>query len=680
MEKKIRNLLIGFFAVMLVFTIISRAAASAMVTKVQVDTVAGGRLVYEAYGTGIIKADAGKYIELMDGYKIGEVPVQTGKPVKEGDLLFCYDKGSLEEKKSELEDALDKLELQYDKIGLAGGSADTAEEEEKASEMAIEMAKEDIAAAKINYADKIRAVKKDKEEEYKKAVEEWEEIALSGQEELKKADRAVTDAETELSQLVEPEVSLNEVINNYRLAVVMKDEEHQIPDAFLAVILFYYGDSYEEHNNEVSDAKKILDRAQEDLEGVRRKWDNIRISEWDRYGSIEVQNAYYEKVKNRQDEISSAERQVQDAQEKYNELTEADNKLKAAMDNYRTAIEASADVNASYQDLYLLLSEGRVAKKTTLTEAETKLSRAKEDREEVLNSWNRKLQAAEETKEQLYKAYVSLEDGSYDYTEDLKEENKAVDEAQRAYDRAALQLEQLKLEKQSAQEGRRSQEESDDIERNILKIDIDSHKEELDRLNKIISENGEIHAPVDGVIAENDLSQGVTLSGQEKLIIVTGGYELAMTADKEDMKYFAAGDEIKIEIPSGDKKISSQIENIELPDQDGKVAFTALLPVGEYQTGASLDYELTKESDSYSMCIPIQALRQDGSGTYILLAKEKDSVLGKVKEAFRISVSVLSKDGKNAAIEGSISDEDEIIVGSNRNFSEGDRVRIYEME
>ena len=679
MEKKIRNLLIGFIVVMLLLTIISRGAASAMVAKVQVESLQRGSLKYEVSGTGIIKANASKYIELMNGFRINEVMIEKGESVKEGDLLFSYDLSDLKKKKSEITDNLQKLELQYKRIGLAGINVPT-DEEGKTVLLAIEEAKENMKAAKNNLSDTKRAVKENNEKEYTKAVEDLEKLVLDREEELKRAKRLVSDAENELSILEEPKNALKEVIDNYKLAVTINNEEHQIQDACQTIMEYYYSDQLKEHLDEVSDAAKLLAREMADLDSIKKKWENIIINEWDKFGSLDIQNAYYEKLQMKQNEINNAERRAQDAKESYDKLTEVDNKLNEALNNYRADLEHAADTTSTYQHLYQILSDGKLAEKTTLTAAETRLLRAKEDLEELNNSWDKKLKTAEENKEKLYKTFVSLKDGSYDFTKDIKDASKAVEDAQRAYERAMLQLEQLKLQEKATEESKRGEEASENIERDILEIDINNSKEEIKRINSIILDHGEISSPVEGVVSENNLEQGSLLSGQEKLVITTGGYELVMTADKEEIKYFEIGDEVSFKTPLVSSYASTQLENIELPDENGKITFTALLPEGEYRAGTSLEYKLNKESASYLMCLPIQALRQDMGGTFILIAQDKDSVLGKVKEAFRVTVTVLSKDAHTAAVEGAITENDEIIVGSNRNFSEGDRVRIYDME
>jgi Membrane-fusion protein len=678
MENKIRKLLIGFFVVMILFTFLSRAAAATMVAKVQVDHVKSGNLTYEVYGSGIVKAEARKYINLIVGYRIGKVVVQEGQQVKKGDLLFAYDLESLKKKEAELKDELTKLRLQYQNIGLTGQNGESATDEETASSAVIN-AREDISAAKKELEEQKEIVRKDKEKEYKKAVSDLEDIIDSKKSAMKAAARAVSDAENDLTEQ-KPELEAKELIDRYKSAVESKDEV-QVMQRLTEILEFVYRESYEKHQQEVSDAQKAYERAKEDYSAVVEKWKKIIIDDLDQYMEKSTRNAYYLQLETKREEISNAERAVSDAKEKWDILTEKDNKLMNAANTYRSGIMGQfMDIGNAYTTLYDTMMKDRAADQDNVAKAETKLSRAREDEAQVKEEWNRKVKSVEEEKNQINRDLLAMEAGSYDYTEDLKTEYRALLEAERTLAAAELARQQSKKNDQKADEDQKQREKSDNIERSIQNITITEKEQEWKDLQNLIAEKGKIVAPVAGVIFGHDLEQGITLTGQEKFIITTGGYELAMTADKDDMKYFEAGDEVKITSGAKEDDIITQIENMEQPDQDKMVKFTALLPKGNYQTGSAYDFVLNKDSKDYSMCIPIQALRQDQQGTFVLLVKDMDSVLGKVEEAFRMNVTVLSKDSKSAAIDASLAEEDNVITGSNRNFSEGDRVRIYEEE
>lgn len=665
MENKIKKMLIGFFAILVIFTILSRAAASAMVAKVQVETVKRGNLTYKVSGEGIVKADAQKYINLISGYKIGEVLIEEGQQVEKGAVLFTYDEDQLKEKESDLEDEKEKLQLQYQKIGLANVSADGSIEEE-AAKLAVKNAEEDIKTARMELA-------KNKEEEYEQAVSEWEDVKASKNKAEREAKQAVSDAEYELSIIKEPETAAKEAIDNYR-NVVLTGNETLILDEFNNIFNLYYDNKFEEHQQQVSDAVIALERANEDLENIKLKWENTPINDFDRYGKPDVRNTYFAQAEQKRMELSSQERIVQDAQKSLDELTENDEALTQAINDYRNDVTNNIlNINNTFPILYNLLTEDKLADKAEIKVDEERLTRAQEDEEATKEEWDKKLETAAADKEKLLNILEAIEAGTYDDTADIQEETRALEEAN-------LQLKRVEEANQLTTNNQQRQDEADGTERRIQEIDINKVQEELELLQDLIENGGEVLATVSGEISYNDLDQGITLTGQEKLILSTGGYELEMMADKEEMKYFSTGDELKINSSSGEGEVTAQIENIELLDQEEKVSFTALLPEGEYTIGSSLKFSLEKASQDFSMCISIQALCQDSQGTYVLVVKNMDSILGKVEEAFRVNVTVLSMDTKSAAVEAALTEEDNIIISSNKNSSEGDRVRIYEME
>lgn len=680
MEKKIRKMLIVFFTVMIVFTMVSKAAASALVAKVEVDKISSGNLTYTMSGTGIVKADAHKYVNLNTGYKLGEIQVKNGQKVKKGELLFSYDLDQLRQLEADKRAELKKLQLQCDNIGLTNASTDNLTDKEIAEE-AVEAAREDVRTAQGELADSKATVKKNKEEAYDNARDELEKGKASMEKAQEAAERAIEDADAELARLLEPETKARETLENYRKALE-SGKDTDIKSTVLAIYEYYYSGKYEEHELKVTSAQKTCSRAEEDLASVKAKWQDILLNDYDQFSpESSVRNAYYELLKNRQDEIRAAERTLEDAKEALSELTAPEDKLKEALNIYQSDVKGnSMNMGFSQNDVCDLLIKDKTTDKAQLEAASKKLTRAKEDASQTTQEWDEKLDQATSKADKLRDELDAIRDGSYDYSKDEKEQQKALLEAKRNLKTQQLQFKKTKEGIKDSESAEKNKVKSDENERDILRVDINQVQEAFRDLQKLLSVKGKVYAPVSGVISVNDLVQGVTLTGQEKLVITTGGYELEMSADKEDMKNFAVGDEIIILTGTDNTKISAKIENIELSDQKGMVKFTALLPKGSGQIGDSLDYTLTKDSESYNMCIPIQALRKDNAGSYVLIVQETKSVLGTVQEAFRISVKVLSKDSKSAAIEASLTEDSQIITGGNRNFEEGDRVRIYEME
>jgi multidrug efflux pump subunit AcrA (membrane-fusion protein) len=687
MERKIKKAIVAFFILMLFFTIASRAAASVIVTRVQVEKIKSGRLTYTLSGEGIIKENAEKYIELHNGFRIGEVCVKTGQEVEEGDLLFSYDIEQLNENRKTLDSDLKKLQLQYQKLELPDQES-TSSIDKEAVQMNVNSSAEDLKDTEASLEEGRIDIKEKKEEEYEAAVSEWKEAAEAGREAVMKAHRTVSDAESRLTELKKPVSLLEGLIASYQEAVLSVDEEklqeaalsedeERIREARDKIFNFYYDGEYQTHLAEVGDAEKELRRAHEDLNNIISKW-NLEIEWWEYYM---VDTEVRKKILNYDIERKSAERAVEDAQNNLDRLYQRDVLLDNALDSCMGIENTDGLLNTreAYDVLYQLLYESADIDEAVVNTAATELERAREDEAMISNSWDEKLSLALEKMDALSRDIAAIENGSYDYSEALDEYEKAIKKARRSVSEAEHQLTQAEKNEKTVKKDEQTRKKSEELDKQALQLDIDEKQSEIDALQEFIDAQGKVLSPVSGIISDMELEQGIVLSGQEKLVIATGSCGLIMTASKEDIKSFAAGDELIIKTYDN-KNINSQIENITVPDQDGIVSFTALLPEGDFIPGGSLNYEITKSSKSYAMCIPIQALRQDLNGIFVLLARSADTVLGEEDKAFRLDVNVVSADTSTAAVEAQLSQEDLIIISSNKNISEGDRIRIDEME
>lgn len=679
MEKKLRKLLIGFFIIMLLLTITSRAADSVMVAKVTIDRVKKGSLTFELSGAGTVKDNANKYLALKGGYKIGKVQAEEGEEVKKGDLLFAYDTSYLQELVTKKEKEWKKLKLQYEKFTLETENGSKEPEEEKARKDILN-AKEDVQTAKEALYAKKQSVREKKEEEYTALIAEEEEQKIAQSEALKTAGRTVADAETERNKLNEPKIFLEEYLAEYKAAVIKKEEEAE--KKYIEKLLnLYYKDKYEEHRNKVLETEKKLKRAREDLKDIEKKWEE-KLDYWDQFSrEEELVKAYKEQALLREAEIKTANREISDLEESLIFIKDEDEVLDKAFADYRLdVITYSQNVKLSYEVLYKLLYEKMEYDEAKLNTANVKLARAREDEANIQEEWNGKRNKLGKKKSRIEADLQAIKEGKYDYEEDIKEEKRALETAVRTLEAVQLQLKQLEVSIKTGKENEQMEEKVKGLEKSSLMLDITEKCEEIDELNSLIKKKGRVTSPVDGTVAKLDITTGLTLSGGEKIVVATGEYELLMKADKEEIKYFQIGDEVIIKTGEGNDNLTGHIETIGLPDADGKINFSCLLPKGEFRTGMSLSYELKRTSEDYRYCIPLEAVRQDNSGYYILLVKEKDSVLGKEQTTFRMGITVIQKDFKMAAINATLSEQDVIIVGSSKYISEGDRVRVYEME
>ncbi len=111
-RKKIFEIFGGFLAVMLVFTILSRAASGAAMAKVETVKTSTGTIDHRVAASG--RAEAGKEIAVYteNGQRVKEICVQEGQIVEEGEVLFLIDLEELEEQIMVARQELEKLKLQ----------------------------------------------------------------------------------------------------------------------------------------------------------------------------------------------------------------------------------------------------------------------------------------------------------------------------------------------------------------------------------------------------------------------------------------------------------------------------------------------------------------------------------------------------------------------------------------
>ena len=85
---------------------------------------------------------------------------------------------------------------------------------------------------------------------------------------------------------------------------------------------------------------------------------------------------------------------------------------------------------------------------------------------------------------------------------------------------------------------------------------------------------------------------------------------------------------------------------------------------------------LSKKSEIYHNCLPITALRSDSRGDHVLVIRKQNSVLGTEWVTARVDITVKDRDRQMMCVESALTYADQVITGSNKAITEGDRVRI----
>ena len=164
--------------------------------------------------------------------------------------------------------------------------------------------------------------------------------------------------------------------------------------------------------------------------------------------------------------------------------------------------------------------------------------------------------------------------------------------------------------------------------------------------------------------------------GQERVLLTADMFCLQAEVEAEVCQHFQAGDEIILSRDGVSETLS--ISGISTEEKDGMRSITVELPEEGYPLGSSWSFKAEKQSASFSQKIPIQCLRKDNSGYYVLVILERDGILGIEQYLGRVGVEFLAKDDHYVAITGSLGREDKIAASGSRNVESGDRVRLME--
>lgn len=112
MKKKLIGAAGMYFAVMLIFTILSRAADSVNVIQIQVKNPQNQMVTHEVTGTGKVEGSQEMAVFVQENLQVEQVLVHAGETVKKGDALMKLSGESISSAAKELENKIKTLEGQ----------------------------------------------------------------------------------------------------------------------------------------------------------------------------------------------------------------------------------------------------------------------------------------------------------------------------------------------------------------------------------------------------------------------------------------------------------------------------------------------------------------------------------------------------------------------------------------
>ena len=635
----------AFFAVMLCFTILSRAADQAGIAAVQVQKPESRMILHTVTAAGKVVQNREVAIVTEPDERVVEIAVEKGQKVEKGDLLFTIDTELLQEKILNQRQEIEKQKLQ---LGDAGSQQDVraaqkANDQASASEqyslstkkaqVQVSRAKRDLDAAKQALTDYRKknesgstATDNTVEETLQNALEEKTAAYLDAQKELTalqwRIENAVNTALNETgAQLVKNGMCVTQAAEEEPL--ILEEPEGELEDAGAV-------DSPEQ------DTKQTDGESAQDIDII------IEPSDQEVNTGSEPSDSSV---------ISSAIPGVSDtAQPSTPSHSDADDGVASPVPNRELTEQQVRDTYA--QELDAATKKVETAKKE------------KEAAEQALMQYQQEqLTAADASgKEQERQLLAAVQTAGDAYEDAVLAANEAAVTAGRAVAAAGIS-------------------DASDSTLAVGEITVEQMELQLEKLERLLEADGRICAPSDGLITEIAVNIGERTADTPavRMADLTKGYRFTAELTKEQETYIGAGDEVTLTDSRRNQLEQLTVESVAADgENEGVYEISVPLPDDTLELGAAAVLDYSSPTQTYAICVPLAALHLDERNQpYVLTYDEQDSVLGKELRARKVSVNILDQNESYAALaDGSISSQDEVIVSADKAVDDGSRIRL----
>lgn len=214
-------------------------------------------------------------------------------------------------------------------------------------------------------------------------------------------------------------------------------------------------------------------------------------------------------------------------------------------------------------------------------------------------------------------------------------------------------------------------------ERQADELRIAAADEELATLEMLVEQEGIVYAPFGGMVSEVRQKTG-SISTEEAALILTqeaDTYKLRVSITEEQKEHTTAGD--KATVQTGETPVSAEVTAVYEETGNPQHYIAEVQVPGEtFRIGDSVLVDILHTSGKYDFIVPLSALRSDAAGSYVLVAREKETFLGTELVASKIQIKVGDTDTEYAGVASdALSADDRVIISADKQIEAGDTVR-----
>ena len=667
-----------FFALMICFTVLSRAADQFSVAVVTAARPENRMITHEVRTSGKIVQNQELAVTTQPDQRVSAIYVSLGDRVKKGDLLFEVDLGLLEEQILNQQQEMEKQQLTVDdaKSQKSVSAQQKASQQAQAAEnyalsvksagVRLERAKEALAEAKKElkkFRRQAGVTQEDSsvEETLIQTCEEKTDAYIKAQQELTTLQWNIENAVNTAMQNASYGASLsqNEPVYTQSSDAVLREAQTGVPEQVTAeetvvleepLIIEAPEETANESNTGTSGSGTGQPGGNAGAETDGTFTDDILIdSITEETGDIILEEP---------EPPVSAEPPVS---------TEAPDSAEPPVS---TEPPVSAETPPSQEELDQIEQSVRSSYEPQLQAALQKVEDARTEKEEALQAlaeYQQEQLAAGDTQNAQAEAELTakVEAGQQEYEDAALAVNGAAVTSGRAVQQAGIPDAQNSSDRMS-------------------EITYEQMELQLEKLEQLKADGGKVTAPADGLITKINIMMGEKTTDTTALLMadLSKGYRFTAELTKEQEQYIGTGDLVTLK-GNGRKQVLEEVpvESVTADEEDENVYHvTAQLPEDSdvFELGESVSLEFGRQSEAYPVCVPLSAIHLDTQNRpYVLVAETYDSVMGTETRARKVSVTVQEQNESYAALgEGAISTDQEVIISSDKAVDDGSRIRL----
>ena len=211
-----------------------------------------------------------------------------------------------------------------------------------------------------------------------------------------------------------------------------------------------------------------------------------------------------------------------------------------------------------------------------------------------------------------------------------------------------------------------------------IQLNLEIQARKVAALAQQVANNGVYTAPVDGLITELNFPAGSMTNSSLplfKLADLGQGFRLIVPIDKDLLDYVKPGDTVSVNMLSlGDQKTEGTIDRIvENSRHNGEEKDLWIdVSLEGLSGGEKGEIYLSKKTKPYDTLVPISAVYDDTSGSYVFVLESRKGPLGTENYLQKVNVNVEDSDREMSALTDGVMGE--VVWQSNKPVEDGDRV------